>query len=91
MDGWERRERVAEHDPLDPVRVLFGEVEADGRAPVVCDELDPVHVDLVQERDEELGEAAERVVELAAFAAATEADQVRGNPARALEQLAPVV
>ncbi len=63
----------------------LGEDQAEGGAPVVADELDPLDLDLIKEADQEARQAGERVVKMTALAAAAEAEQVRRQPARPLE------
>ena len=76
-----------QHDPLDPLRAGAGRTPGRRRAPVVHDEPAPRSTSSsASSRSRKSARPLDRVVEVAGLARATEADQVRRDPAGPLEE-----
>ena len=82
----EHRHTVDEDDPLDALGVALREREPHGRSPVVDDQLDAVDPEVIEQPLEEVRKAFDGVVQVAALSRPSEADQVGGDPAAALEE-----
>ena len=86
----EQRNRVDDDESLHAGRLLGRPRQPDGRAPVVAAQPHTVELEAIQQSVEEAHVPRERVVEVAALAAATEARQVDGDPATQRERRQPV-
>ena len=80
------RDAVDHDDSLDPLRVALRERDTHGRAPIVNDQLDAIDPEVLEQPLEEVRQAFDRVVQVAALSRPSKADQVGSNPAAALEE-----
>jgi hypothetical protein len=80
---------VGDDEAVDAVGDALSKNEAGDRTDVVDDERETLEPAAVGETFEEVGVPGQRVVEALGPGAATEAREVRGDPARALEERLP--
>ena len=80
----QQRDAVDDDEPLDALGLAARPREPDRRAPVVHAQPHPIDLQRVEQPVDERDVAGERVVEVAALAAAPEAGQVGGDPAAEL-------
>src|SRR5579884_1554494 len=87
VDLWPQTGAVDQDEPLDALRVLFGEGEGDGAAEGVADEADalPVRAERVEKARQERGKSRDAVVHLR-FAAVARARQIEGADAELLRK-----